>query len=85
LDRALQARGWTVAWQRWPENLDLEIGEPLLERWFGAQAAYRQQLQTHLPAADIDGLAELLSGLLGQRLPQRLQHQLLVAQRRPSD
>ena len=85
LDRALQARGWTVAWQRWPEALDLEIGEPLLERWFGPQAAYRQQLQTHLPAADIDGLAELLRGLLGQRLPQRLQHQLLVAQRRPSD
>ena len=85
LDRALQARGWTVAWQRWPENLDLEIGEPLLERWFGAQAAYRQQLQTSLSAAEIDALAGLLRRLLGQRLPQRLQHQLLLAQRRPRD
>ena len=85
LDQTLQKRGWTVAWQRWPEPLDLEIGEPLLERWFGPEAGYRQQLQTSLPAADIDGLALLLRGLLGQRLPQRLQHQLLIAQRRPRD
>ena len=85
LDQTLQERGWTVAWQRWPEPLDLEIGEPLLERWFGPEAGYRQQLQTSLPAADIDGLALLLRGLLGQRLPQRLQHQLLIAQRRPRD
>jgi len=85
LDRALQERGWTVAWQRWPEPLDLEIGEALLARWFGPQAAYRQQLQTSLPAADIDALALVLRGLLGQRLPQRLQHQLLIAQRRPRD
>ena len=85
LERALQARGWTVAWQRWPEPLDLEIGEPLLARWFGPQAAYRQQLQTSLPAAEVDALALLLRGLLGQRLPQRLQHQLLIAQRRSSD
>ncbi len=85
LDRTLQERGWTVAWQRWPEPLDLEIGEPLLERWFGPEATYRQQLQTSLPAADIDALAQVLRGLLGQRLPQRLQHQLLIAQRRPRD
>ena len=85
LDRTLQERGWTVAWQRWPEPLDLEIGEALLSRWFGPQAAYRQQLQTSLPAADIDALALVLRGLLGQRLPQRLQHQLLIAQRRPRD
>ena len=85
LDQTLQERGWTVAWQRWPEPLDLEIGEPLLERWFGPEAGYRQQLQTSLPTADIDGLALLLRGLLGQRLPQRLQHQLLIAQRRPRD
>jgi len=85
LDRTLQERGWTVAWQRWPEPLDLEIGEALVARWFGPQAAYRQQLQTSLPAADIDALALVLRGLLGQRLPQRLQHQLLIAQRRPRD
>ena len=85
MERALQAHGWTVAWQRWPEPLDLEIGEPLLARWFGPQAAYRQQLQTSLPAAEVDALARLLRGLLGQRLPQRLQHQLLIAQRRSSD
>ena len=85
LDRVLQERSWTVAWQRWPEPLDLEIGEALLARWFGPQAAYRQQLQTSLPAADIDALALVLRGLLGQRLPQRLQHQLLIAQRRPRD
>ena len=85
LDRALQARGWTVTWQRWPEPLELDIGEALLARWFGPQAAYRQQLQPSMPATDIDGLAQLLRGLLGQRLPQRLQHQLLIAQRRPSD
>ncbi len=85
LDRVLQERSWTVAWQRWPEPLDLEIGEALLARWFGPQAAYRQQLQTSLPAADIDAIALVLRGLLGQRLPQRLQHQLLIAQRRPRD
>ncbi len=85
LERALRARGWTVAWQRWPEPLDLEIGEPLLARWFGPQAAYRQQLQTSLPAAEVDALAQLLRGLLGQRLPQRLQHQLLIAQRGTCD
>ena len=85
LDRALQARGWTVTWQRWPEPLELDIGEALLARWFGPQAAYRQQLQPSMPAKDIDGLAQLLRGLLGQRLPQRLQHQLLIAQRLPSD
>ena len=85
LERALQAHGWTVAWQRWPEPLDLEIGEPLLARWFGPQAAYRQQLQTSLPAAEVDALARLLRGLLAQRLPQRLQHQLLIAQRRSRD
>jgi len=85
LDRALRARGWTVTWQRWPEPLELEIGEALLARWFGPQAAYRQQLEASLAPADIDGLAHLLRGLLGQRLPQRLQHELLIAQRRPSD
>ena len=85
LERALQAHGWTVAWQRWPEPLDLEIGEPLLARWFGPQAAYRQQLQTSLTAAEVDALAQLLRGLLAQRLPQRLQHQLLIAQRRSRD
>ena len=85
LDRALRARDWTVTWQRWPEPLELEIGEALLARWFGPQAAYRQQLQPSLAPADIDGLARLLRGLLGQRLPQRLQHELLIAQRRPRD
>jgi len=85
LDGALRARGWTVTWQRWPEPLDLEISEGLLARWLGPQAAYRQQLQQSLPPADIDGLAQLLRGILGQRLPQRLQHELLIAQRRPRD
>ena len=76
---------WTVTWQRWPEPLELEIGETLLARWFGPQAAYRQQLQQRLAPKDIDGLAHLLRGLLGQRLPQRLQHQLLIAQLPPRD
>jgi putative ATPase len=84
LDRTLQGHGWTVTWQRWPETLELEIGEALLGRWFGPQAAYRQQLQTSLSLQEIDALAQLLRGLLGQRLPQRLQHELLIAQRRPS-
>ncbi len=81
LERALQARGWTVTWQRWPEQLDLELGEPLLARWFGPQAAYRQQLQTNLTIKQISDLERLLRGLLGERLPQRLQHQMLLAQR----
>ncbi len=83
LDRALQARAWKLVWQRWPEPLELEISEALLSRWFGPQAAYRQQLQTSLPGSEINALAKLLQGLLGQRLPQRLQHQLLIGQRRP--
>ena len=77
----LQERGWQVEALRWQEDLDLRLNADLLQRWFGAEARYRGQLERHLDAATIEQLRQTLSDLEGHRLPQRLQHTLLKARR----
>jgi putative ATPase len=77
----LQERGWQVEVLRWQEDLDLRLNAALLQRWFGAEARYRGQLERHLDAATIEQLRQTLSDLEGRRLPQRLDHTLLQARR----
>ena len=80
LEALLIERGWQPpTWQRWQENLELTLSPSLIERWLGAKAPYRRQLAQVLSAAEIKTLRQALDSLTGVSLPQRLQHQLLVA------
>ena len=78
----LKQRGWRVAWQRWPEQLELSLSHALIERWFGAKAHYRKQLGSLIRPSDLKKLQQGLRPLVGSRLPQQLQHHRLVATRR---
>ena len=82
LTQLLEQRGWRLAWQRWPEQLELSLSNALIERWFGDQASYRQQLHGTLEPGELNKLQQELRPLVGSRLPQQLQHHRLVATRR---
>ena len=80
LEALLIERGWQPpTWQRWQENLELTLSPSLIERWLGAKAPYRRQLAQVLSGGEIKTLRQALDSLTGVSLPQRLQHQLLVA------
>jgi putative ATPase len=81
VQQGLEARGWRVRLERWEEELELPLGEGLLQRWFGAEADYRRQLATQLNASAVDSLAERFRRQSGTLLPQPLQHTLLLAER----
>lgn len=86
---ALEALGWPVEQQLWQENLSLELGETLLQRWLAPASRYRCQLAaagwSGSPRGPVPaGLRQLFAAGLGKVLPQRLEHRLLVAQRLPS-
>ena len=76
--RRAEAQGWSIHHQSWLEPLQIELNQSLLARWIAPGSSYRQQL-AELGEA---GLAELL-GLFqeqrGIRLPQELEHTLLIA------
>ena len=81
LEAALKQQGWTLAWRSWEERLELPINDGLINRWFAADAPYRQRLSNQLSAKQIERLAAALQQRLKGQLPQLLQHQLLVARR----
>ena len=76
----LERRGWVVRQESWGEELDLPLGEGLLQRWFGPAADYRQRLEADLDAPAREALATLFRRHLGALLPQPLQHTLLRAE-----
>jgi len=82
LSSQLEARGWTLQWQRWLEPLELSLNTGLIKRWLGAEAAYRRELSGVLKASQLKTLEQGLTSLVGHRLPQQLQHHQLIAQRR---
>jgi putative ATPase len=81
LQRELEQRGWQLSWQHWEESLELSLSPALIERWLGADAAYRKRLSTVLPQDGLRLLEHELQQRVGCRLPQRLQHQRLTARR----
>jgi putative ATPase len=81
---ALDALGWQVEQRAWQESLHLELGEGLLQRWLAPSSSYRRQLGAAGAGLAAGGppsaaLRQLLAAALGQALPQRLDHRLLVA------
>jgi putative ATPase len=78
LQHLLEQQGWQVQWQRWQEPLELELSPALLQRWFADTAPYRQRLAAVLPAAGVGAFCQWAEQLQGQRLPQLLEHQLLL-------
>ncbi len=81
VQQGLEARGWRVRLERWEEELELPLGEALIERWFGAEAPYRRQLATQLNASVLTALPTCFRRHRGALLPQPLQHTLLLAER----
>jgi putative ATPase len=81
----LEARGWRVEANSWEEELELPLSRGLLQRWFAPGGAYRRQLEQQLGAATTNDVQQLLEGLVGQGLPQRLQHRWLQGRLRPAD
>ena len=81
LETLLQARGWQLQRQRWQEPLQLTLTAALIERWLGVEAPYRRMLQAALSAKEMAQLHSELQALIGLRLPQQLQHQLLQGRR----
>jgi hypothetical protein len=77
-----ESAGWQLQEQSWLESLGLELSPALLERWLAPQSAYRRRLGS-LDADTFSQLGELLDCQRGSRLPQELEHTLLIA-RRPS-
>jgi len=83
---ALAGWGWQLEQQVWQESLSLELSASLQQRWLAPSSAYRSQLAAggaDLPSAGVApvGLEQLLAAGLGQALPQRLEHCLLLARR----
>jgi hypothetical protein len=82
LSSQLEARGWTLQWQRWLEPLELSLNAGLIERWLGSEAAYRRELSGVLKPRPLKTLEQGLTSLVGHRIPQQLQHHRLIAERR---
>jgi putative ATPase len=78
--QGLERRGWVVRQESWGEELDLPLGEGLLQRWFSPAADYRQRLEAVLEAPAREALAALFRHHRGALLPQPLHHTLLQAE-----
>ncbi|MFM9089337.1 MAG: hypothetical protein ACKOPT_14615, partial [Cyanobium sp.] len=75
---ALEGQGWQLQEQVWEESLELQLVEPLLERWFSPLAPYRIALETAgWTPPESKGLRSLFAAHMGARLPQRLRHGVL--------
>ncbi|MFM7265060.1 MAG: hypothetical protein ACKOZW_05620, partial [Cyanobium sp.] len=90
VQEGLEQRGWQVLGESWQEELELPLGEGLLQRWFAPGADYRARLEDALAATPDaatapDALASLFHHHLGALLPQPLQHTLLKASRTPPE
>jgi putative ATPase len=71
--------GWQVNEDAWEETLELRLDAPLLQRWFGAEATYRRQLEAELDPQRASALEGLFRGQLGIALPQPMSHRLLCS------
>jgi putative ATPase len=74
----LQGHGWSCDHQHWQEDLELSLNTELLNRWLEPQGNYRRHVQQLLSPDEEQRLLEALRERQGQRLPQRLGHQLLI-------
>jgi putative ATPase len=75
--RVLEELGWQVSEDAWEETLELRLDAALVQRWFGAGAAYRRQLEEGLDPKRASELESLFRGQLGIVLPQPMGHRLL--------
>ena len=80
----LERRGWRVRLESWEEELELPLGEGLLQRWFAPGADYRRRLANDLDASGREALAALFHRHRGALLPQPLHHTLLHADHLPA-
>jgi putative ATPase len=80
----LERRGWRVRLESWEEELELPLGEGLLQRWFAPGAAYRRRLENDLEPSGCEALAALFHRHRGALLPQPLHHTLLHAEILPA-
>jgi putative ATPase len=79
--QGLQGLGWRVEVESWSEDLELPLGEALIQRWLGAGADYRRRLEAHLEPPALEALTGLFQRHRGAVLPQPLGHTLLKAER----
>ena len=80
----LERRGWRVRLESWEEELELPLGEGLLQRWFAPGAAYRRRLENDLEPSGCEALSALFHRHRGALLPQPLHHTLLLAEHLPA-
>jgi putative ATPase len=73
----LEELGWQVSEDAWEETLELRLDAALVQRWFGAGAAYRRQLEEGLDPKRASELESLFRGQIGIVLPQPMGHRLL--------
>ena len=73
----LEQLGWQVSENIWQETLELRLDAALLQRWFGAGATYRRQLEEGLDPQRASELEGLFRGQLGIVLPQPMGHRLM--------
>ena len=83
LQQQLQQAGWQIELERWEETLLLPVDGALIQRWFAANAPYRQWLETNNAIDPIKALEQRYRSKLGSQLPQPIQHQRLTAWRQP--
>jgi putative ATPase len=83
LQQHLQRHRWKISWQHWEETLEIPLSRNLIQRWLGPGARYRNHLAETLEPDAIEQLHNSLMQHVGLMLPQRLKHQLLLAQRSP--
>jgi putative ATPase len=81
LQAGLEQRGWSLSWHSWDEALELHLTAGVIERWLGAEAAYRLRLSRVLQPDQLKLLERELQQRVGCRLPQRLQHRRLIGRR----
>jgi putative ATPase len=79
VSQGLESRGWRLEAESWSEELELPLGEGLLQRWFAVGAEYRLRLQAELDPAALEALIALFQRHRGALLPQPLGHTLLKA------
>jgi putative ATPase len=75
----LEQLGWQVSENAWEETLELRLDAALLQRWFGAGATYRRQLEEGLNPQRASDLEGLFRAQLGIVLPQPMGHRLLCS------
>ena len=85
--RSLIAAGWQVQQEQWRESLQLELTAELIERWLAPASPYLEAMAAlrgkPLASDVLQSLREAFSQLLGQSLPQALEHTLIKARRKP--